>query len=381
MADMPDIVRSRLARKTSETSAHPDVNLLAAFAERTLLGQERTAVMAHLAECADCRECIELAAGAAETEPAVAEHGVSAGFGEWFHEYRWILSSATACCLVAAALVHYGEPPARVSSVSVSSKMAEPQIGDSLKTEPVASVPLTLARKKKVETVPSDKTPAPVLIAAKKDVALEDVVIQPLPAQPPPKTALTVSRLEAPQADANLSLSLVEPEPTVAVPPLQTPPSAAKRFGGQAALAGRASGFAPRLQAPVATTLRPVTPSARLLWSINASADTAGKSRGVVERSRDAGQSWETVPLSEHASFRAVATFGADVWAGGSAGTLFHSADGGAQWAEIKIADENGGISGDIVRIEVRSLNQVTVTSTSHEVWTSVDNGKHWARE
>jgi hypothetical protein len=378
MAEMRDIVRSRLARKTPENSAHPDANLLAAFAERTLLERERAAVIAHLLECADCRECVALASGPAEAEPLVVAQGVSAGFGQWFREWRWILSSATACCLVAAALLHYGEPPAPMISVSLRSKTAGPKVVDALKSEQAAAAPLILARKKKMEATSSDKAQSPVLMAAKKDVGLADILLQPPPAQPPAETALTV-RLEAPQADA--ISSFVEPERAAAVPEQTTSAGAAKRFGGQAALAGHATGFAPRLRPPAPASLKAATASTRLLWSINASPDTAGNRRGVVERSKDAGQNWEVVPLSEHASFRSVATFGSDVWAGGSAGTLFHSADGGSHWSEIKIADENARITDEIVRIDLRAPSHVTVTTMSGGTWTSLDNGQHWARE
>jgi len=381
MEKMPEIVRSRLARKTPEHSAHPDANLLAAFAERSLPERERAAVIAHLVGCADCRECLTLACATAEPEmPVAARH--SAGFGEWFRRWRWILSSAAACCVIATALLRFGEPPARVISVIVSSKTAEPQIMDALKSEPAAPVPMTLARKKKVEAPASNKTQPPILMAAKKDVAVEALLTQPPVPQPPAETALTAPRLEAPKADA--ISSFVDSERGAAVPSEQTSStSAAKRFGGQAALAGRAQGFAtrPRAPEPAKLALRPVAASARLLWSINASPDTAGKSRGVVQRSMDGGQNWQVVPLSERASFRAVATFGPDVWAGGSEGTLFHSSDGGSHWAEIKVAGDNANISGDIVRIDVRSPSQVTITTAQGEVWTSGDGGQHWIRE
>ena len=62
MIKLPKIVRSRLAQKMAETSAaHPDPNLLAAFAENSLLARERASVIVHLAECADCRESLALA--------------------------------------------------------------------------------------------------------------------------------------------------------------------------------------------------------------------------------------------------------------------------------------------------------------------------------
>lgn len=44
---------------------HPDADLLAAFAEKRLLGHEREELLAHLAECADCREVVALASRAA----------------------------------------------------------------------------------------------------------------------------------------------------------------------------------------------------------------------------------------------------------------------------------------------------------------------------
>ena len=382
MEKMPEIVRSRLARKTPEQSAHPDANLLAAFAERTVLERERAAVITHLLECADCRDCVALASATREEEPLLAEHRANSGFGDWFRQWRWILSSATACCVIATALLHFGEPPARVISVGVSSKTTEPQILYTLKDQLAEAIPLTEARKKKVEAPPSINLKPQVLMTAKKEVALEAVLTQPPPAQPPAETALTARRPEAPQADA--ISSFVDQERGAAVPLEQTPsPSAAKRFGGEAAMAGRAPGFAPRLRAsePAKLALKPVATSARLLWSINASPDTAGRSRGVVQRSMDGGQNWQVVPLSERVSFRSVATYGPDVWVGGSGGTLFHSSDGGSHWAEIKVATENAKVSGDIVKIAVRDPNQVTVTTASGEVWASVDNGKDWVRE
>ena len=150
MAEMPDIVRSRIARKSSKNSAHPDANLLAAFAERTLLERERVEVSAHLAECVDCREYLAVAFAMEQPEAAaVARHPAHASVWGWFHESR-SSSAAAACCIVAAALQYYGEPPALIAakgpvSVSVLSKAAERQMIEPLKTtRPITpSVPLT----------------------------------------------------------------------------------------------------------------------------------------------------------------------------------------------------------------------------------------------
>jgi photosystem II stability/assembly factor-like uncharacterized protein len=119
----------------------------------------------------------------------------------------------------------------------------------------------------------------------------------------------------------------------------------------------------------------------RVLWSINASPGTSGATRGVVQRSTDAGQTWDVVPLSERVSFRAVASNGSDVWAGGSDAALFHSSDSGAHWEQIQVAQEDAAASGAIVRIDIRGTGEIRITTSSGEDWTSSDAGHHWKRQ
>lgn len=389
MEKMPEVVRSRLARRTLENSAHPDANLLAAFAEHTLLEPERTAVVAHLMDCADCRECVAFVA--AEPEAIlIAQRSARARFRGWFHEWRWIASAAGACCLVAVTLQYYGAAPVRVPPVKVYSA-AELQTVSKLPPQSLApSVSRPLAHMRKVEALPGSKKEAPVLVVAEKEVAPEDIATEAAPpavATAPPvqpaEDVLALSRLPTPKADA--VSSFVEPQQRDGLEKQARSASSAKRFAAQPGPgAVVASGFTikPGLKVMERTKLvvESAAQPARVLWSINASAGGAGKSRGVVERSADAGQSWQVVPLSERVSFRSVANSGPDVWAGGSEGTLFHSPDDGAHWAEIKVASENATLSDDIVRIDLWGPTQVTITTASGESWTSED-GKHWTRE
>ena len=55
MEQIPKIARQRL-QVMARAGDHPDLNLLAAFAEKSLHGDEREGVLAHLAQCAECRE-------------------------------------------------------------------------------------------------------------------------------------------------------------------------------------------------------------------------------------------------------------------------------------------------------------------------------------
>jgi photosystem II stability/assembly factor-like uncharacterized protein len=122
----------------------------------------------------------------------------------------------------------------------------------------------------------------------------------------------------------------------------------------------------------------PVQPN--VVWTINASADTAGNVRGSVQRSFDGGNTWELVPVNDRVDFRAVAADGSDVWAGGSEGALFHSSDGGLHWTEIEVAEANVELRGTIVSIDTRKPPQIDVKTDLGQQWISMDGGLHWRR-
>ncbi len=106
-------------------------------------------------------------------------------------------------------------------------------------------------------------------------------------------------------------------------------------------------------------------------WTVNP--------EGGLERSVDRGNSWQGVDVNAASSndsmryavaaktarakdkgdnkkqpaatpiFRAVAAMGAEVWAGGSAGALYHSSDGGNHWARVVPSAAGEILTGDVV--------------------------------
>ena len=212
-------------------------------------------------------------------------------------------------------------------------------------------------------------------MAARKDLALQDILTQSAPPtitrapSAQANTALAVQRLEAPKPDA--VSSFVDPERAVAAPAAPPPQAlsanSARLFGAPPSLPSPAPGLAVR-RTPLRVTERKNFALKSPLQNLPACCGAStrrrilpGNSRGLVQRSTDAGESWQIVPLSERISFRAVATAELDVWAGGSEGTLFHSSDGGSNWTETKVAGEDAKMSGDIVRINARTPSQVTI--------------------
>jgi len=394
MAKMPNIVRSRLALRTPGSSnMHPDANLLAAFAEQTLLPRERTEVTAHLADCADCRDYLAVAFAIESSEMTVA-HSMGAVSRGWFGEWRWAAAVA-ACCVLATALQYEAQPPAlvvvpRAVTVNTSSNIVD-SIAAARKPTPE---PGPVQVRKKAERPRSQ--PTPTLLAAKENIALESEPPQ-ITAQapvvltgPPPDEAAqrlqpapadSMSSFVAPQRESSAqpaaTESAVRSSPVVPAPIRAKPAPAVRGLGFQAQALTQRSPASPTVI--VKTAIAPEAP--RVLWSINASPDTSGASRGVVQRSTDAGQTWEAVPVRERVSFRAVASDGSDVWAGGSDAALFHSSDNGAHWEQIQVSQEDAAASGAIVRIDIRRTGEIRITTSSGEDWTSSDAGHHWKRQ
>jgi photosystem II stability/assembly factor-like uncharacterized protein len=141
-------------------------------------------------------------------------------------------------------------------------------------------------------------------------------------------------------------------------------------------------------------------------WSIS--------SEGALQRSLDAGHTWvnvnpeqESLQSTATASteiaralkksaqkkndetkndarsnpvFRAVAAFGNEVWAGGSAAMLYHSSDSGVHWARIVPFASGAMLTGDISSIDFSDPQNGAITTSTGEVWITADGGRAWRR-
>jgi hypothetical protein len=384
--DVSKIVRSRLGRKAAHPAdGHPDPNVLAAFAERSLLERERAYVSAHLAECMDCREYLALAFATPEPEAAGAvTHTQHTSVRHWFRTWRWFVTAAAACCVIGVALQYYVEPPAREKPrpADIIASRVSP-----VKAPDVAEV--TSAAKQKVEHQPV-KAVRQVLLSKRLDAsakdqgkaALEQPALearQPLPsanenAQKPAEAVAMANSAEA--AAASDYSAGPEANATTALLPMNR--DAAQKTKGALAKSRMKLALADSIVSPA---LSKTSAAPAILWSINTTPEALSRSFGVVQRSRDRGRTWEVIPLNDRVSFRAVTASGNDVWAGGSNASLFHSSDGGSHWMQIAISDEAVKPTGAIVSIDARDPNQVRITTSSGEQWTSTDSGSHWTQE
>jgi photosynthesis system II assembly factor YCF48-like protein/putative zinc finger protein len=79
--------------------------------------------------------------------------------------------------------------------------------------------------------------------------------------------------------------------------------------------------------------------------------------------------------------FRAVSAQGAEVWAGGSAAMLYHSADYGAHWARVVPFSSGSTLTGDITSIEFSDPQHGRIMTSAGEVWITADDGQTWHRQ
>jgi hypothetical protein len=374
MGELPKIVKSRLAQQRSaDFAAHPDANLLSAFAEQTLLERERMTVSAHLAQCANCRESLALAGMA---QP-VAERVTAAPKRHWFLEWRWVGAAAVACCVMAVVLQYRVQPPAvEKAKYTVASPVGAAPVPRP--AQPAQQI--EAAQKLKVEHLKKAlELPPPPSLAQEQSTP---TVMTQLDSTTPERNPAAVTPLEPPalsgQADILAPSGL---EPKAFRPETAETARAQKDIAAFQAKSGLRSGANAFAQGTVARTAVSRLSGPTVLWSINASPATAGNAHGVVERSLDAGKTWEVVPLSDDVSFRIVVSAGSHVWAGGTSGALFHSADGGAHWERIIVSDEGDKLNGTIVNIDARDASLIKITTTSGARWISSDGGRQWKRE
>lgn len=148
-----------------------------------------------------------------------------------------------------------------------------------------------------------------------------------------------------------------------------------------------------------------VAPSRLPSWSIGPA--------GILERSFDDGKTWQSVDVSPKPQpsadnllqaqvtakakdqssrkldkdqvspviFYSVAVRGPEVWAGGTAGALYHSADAGNFWVHLLPSANGVALSGDVVRIEFTGQQGCRVSTSTAEIWNTADDGQSWQKQ
>lgn len=197
MPEVPKIVQERLrAAGGARGNAHPDANVLAAFAEQALAASEREGVLAHLANCEDCREVLAFQAPALEALPEAATAGQSAavpkvetsraGQRPWFAWNRlgWA-GLAAGVAIAAGVLVHPGK--SKVEDARQQPVVTAPPAVTTDKaafSAPSSEVTSTGAAVGGVATTAENRPAAPVAVTRRDELKKKET-LAPVPQEPP----------------------------------------------------------------------------------------------------------------------------------------------------------------------------------------------------
>ncbi len=420
MTEVPKIVHDRLRAalpsQAGVEGSHPDADLLTAFAEQALTATERESVLEHLARCGDCRELIALTLPAVDTAPVpTMAEAARAGaptprkLSFAWPSLRWAALAAGVVVAGAVLLLHPGKlnPPTPPVNSQVA-KNAQPIPGPQIASPPPASPAmdqsaisakadaaplkseLRMSKKLKAGEVatPSLHAESGILLAEtktadnKQDLREADKLSAPSSAGAqalnynaptiPSSSEVVEVTAESPTEQAEVSSDVAQNARAVVK---AKPASQAETNQSQTALAVNA-GEVPlqgRSMVSMAKLAAPPSPNRtrNVTWTIAA---------GVLQRSRDSGQSWQPAFHADH-SLLCYASHDQDVWTGGQAGTLFHSADGGLTWSQVRPSIKGQSLTSDITHIEVRASAEVVLSTSNHETWSSADNGRTWEKK
>jgi hypothetical protein len=104
---------------------------------------------------------------------------------------------------------------------------------------------------------------------------------------------------------------------------------------------------------------------------------SAAPYRARANDSPKAAKQERTVPVV----FRTVAATGADVWAGGASGLLYHSSDAGEHWTHVIPSAAGVPLTGDILTMDFPDTLHGKIATSTSEVWSTSDGGHTWEKQ
>ena len=350
MAEILKIVGQRL-QAIGKLEDHPDSNLLGAFLERSLGKREQVEVLEHLSRCASCREIVSLSANQPAIAEAVSAAAVRPSWSSW-PVLRW--GAVLACVVVVGAVVTLRQ---RQESRPVAAVIGE---------KPATGMPLPVPNSGVETAVASLQAPKSEAKAASavRHRADRQKAIAPNPAY---GNHAASNATPTEMADARIASSFAD----------VVPGRAKDAFAeSQVAPAAKAMG------APLTMKKEMMAPAANdAFFPENLVPRWTLSSDGTLQRSLDSGRSWQTIPVSSRTIFRALAANGLDIWVGGAAGALFHSADAGQHWTQVRPIVNGEALADDIIGVEFRDALHGKLTTAIEETWITADAGQTWRKQ
>jgi hypothetical protein len=325
------------------TPACLDFEQLAAWSDGGVPAMERRAIESHLASCGRCQE---LAAAFAKTAPVAAPPRPV-----WQRPFaRWVVPVAAAAAATVIWMVLPDDRGATTLTPSTTTARVESP------GEPAAgAAPAAEPEREDRQMAARDRAPRPV--APSDDAAVRQEQSRETSST---TTATPFAKAGEGSADSARQSALPAAPPP---PPPAAAPVAAPTLADRSAAAPVAEETLSRLAAQSATALI-MSPDPARRWRI------AG---GGVERSDDAGASWQRVTLPPGSAPIAGAAPARDVcWLIGPAGAVLRTTNG-THFEMMTIPS-----SGNLRAISAQDADRATVTAVTGRVFRTADGGRTW---
>lgn len=439
MEPLPKIVLERL-QASAQAGPHPDPDLLTAFAENSLPEPERLPVLEHLSSCGDCRELMALAQPEMAMAHVAAAAGVAAmpaaslaapGRRGWSSRLIFSWGAVAACIVVGVALLHFQTREKKLAQLASKQAVSEVDLGQSssaaqypekgnakpsaappenelsAKLEPLVSEESKLAKRRDEAVADKNSRAAPGRVTSQlmnkklsaagaaagqgagtmefhsspesNEQATVSAEAAPMPATRPPSADLPLQARSSREVASSDSIAAAPP-PAVQQQNQAAPAVAAKaaapRARGALVSGGAFSAQKTDLKDAQARAIQKEA-MARVSSNYIPTQWTISADGATLLRSTEEGQS-DVINVASNVVFRAVASLGLEVWAGGKDGALYHSSDFGAHWGQVKPAVNGTALTADIVKIEFPDPQHGKLTTAEGKVWTTSDGGKSW---
>jgi len=481
MQNVPKIVQARLLRlKPGVAEAHPDADLLTAFAERSLGKSERERVVEHLAHCGDCREVVALALPVSEAVPVAGSTQAVRGAWLSWPALRWGVVAAGMVLVTSVGILQYKQRTRQNAAVVTIPMAKEEKVNPATQnTQPPAHVPeenaITSQAPRIAEQAPPKRSRAQSAAAAIEPSASPNAILsspqrlqgkgegsgigggvvvgsgagaapafrnyqtqprdtfalapRPMEAAPTttPQTQTAQNRpAAATQVEVSGASPVVEVQAETAqlesqnqeqdkLAKNQAEPPAQKQPLNNLDVVKAKDSVPPQTESSVVFAPTVNSSKAALQKGMLASPRWAISSTGGLQRSFDAGQTWEEVNVTGMALdgrlkaesvvayganvqdekirrskkaeskaglvFRALAAMGAEVWVGGSQAMLYYSLDSGLHWTRVLPTEASTLLTGDVVSVELSDAEHARVSTSTDEIWITADHGQTWHKQ
>jgi len=403
-ADAPKPVGAPVGPPAFGGEAHPDANMIAAFAEKTLTDRERTQVLNHLNQCADCREVAAFIVPA----DAVLEESARMKAGMRWNAWPMLRWGALAGVLGILAVVVVSHPDMWRNNQQIAKVTPPPAPAGNVARAPMAVAPLPStpppakdaeadaqlrARGSAGENAQLKKESGPQQDLAKSDrvAVLQAKQHTTMMASVRPPTELREENAPAVGMSRKESLGDDARSAVVAAPPLGSPAAPAGQpnaVSGEAGKVTAESAGAANVHSTTQSVM--VTSASGLLRETRAGGEGAGGNPGAVLRQASAaktapkGATQANVQGLDQTSKFGIGAFSkelklkagpsADLWSVSSDGNLQHSFDGARTFQSIEVAHG--------VKFQAVAANgsDVWAGGAGGALYHSIDAGATWTR-